>query len=184
LNTQVLGISIDHVPCLEAWAEHMGGISFPLLSDFWIHGEVAKLYGVLTDEGFSERAIFLVDKDGIIQYIDVHDIDGQPKNEILFKLLEKMDGTNQISAPVVEKQFEIPDAPVVMFCTSWCPDCDVARDWLKSNQVEFVEVNVNQHPEAAQLVRKWAKGNLTTPTFKVGEHIVVDLDLEQLKKLV
>lgn len=184
MNTQVLGISIDHVPCLEAWAEHLDGISFPLLSDFWFHGKIADLYGVFTDDGFSERAIFLIDKEGIIQYIDVHDIDDQPKNEILFENLKKMGGSNSKSEATVENKFEIPDAPVVMFCTSWCSDCDVARDWLKSNQIEFEEVNVNQHPEAAQLVRKWAKGNLTTPTFKVGDQIIVDLNLDQLKKLL
>ncbi len=182
MNTQVLGISIDHVPCLEAWAEHLGGISFPLLSDFWIHGKVAKQYGVLTDEGFSERAIFLLDKDGIIQYIDVHDIDDQPKNEILFNLLKKMDGSVVMPEHDDKPRFEMPNSPVVMFCNDWCPDCKKAREWLKSNQVEYVEVDVNQYPEAARLVRKWANGNLVTPTFKVDENIIVDLDLDQLKK--
>ncbi|HBX68522.1 MAG TPA: hypothetical protein DEH25_03835, partial [Chloroflexi bacterium] len=40
LNAQVLGISVDHVPCLQAWAESLGGISYPLMSDFWPHGAV------------------------------------------------------------------------------------------------------------------------------------------------
>jgi len=82
LNAQVLGVSVDHVPCLQAWAESLGGISYPLSSDFWPHGSVARKYGVLIEEeGKSERAIFVLDKMGIIRYIDIHDIDHQPDNE-------------------------------------------------------------------------------------------------------
>ncbi len=78
-----MGVSVDHVPCLKAWADSLGGIHFPLLSDFWPHGAVSKSYAVLRPEGYSERAIFIIDKDGIIRYIDVHDIDNQPSNEVL-----------------------------------------------------------------------------------------------------
>jgi len=90
LNAQVLGISVDHVPCLKAWAESLGGISFPLLSDFSPLGAVARKYGVKRKEGFSERAIFLLDKQGIIRYIDIHDIKDRPKNKILFAELKKV----------------------------------------------------------------------------------------------
>ncbi len=89
LNAQVLGISVDHVPCLKAWAESLGGISFPLLSDFNPQASVAKKYGVKRKEGFSERAIFVLDKYGIIRYIDIHDIKDRPKNRILFAELKK-----------------------------------------------------------------------------------------------
>ena len=84
MNVQVLGISVDHVPCLVAWAKSLGDINYPLLSDFWPHGEVAKKYGVfIEEEGKSERAIFIIDKEGIIRYIDIHDIDEQPDNDVL-----------------------------------------------------------------------------------------------------
>jgi peroxiredoxin len=89
LNAQVLGISVDHVPCLKAWAESLGGITFPLLSDFSPQGSVAKKYGVRRKEGFSERAIFVLDKFGIIRYIDIHKITDRPKNKILFAALKK-----------------------------------------------------------------------------------------------
>jgi peroxiredoxin len=42
LNTQVLGISVDSVPAHRAWAEQLGGIDYPMLADFYPHGEVAK----------------------------------------------------------------------------------------------------------------------------------------------
>jgi len=90
LNAQVLGLSVDHVPCLKAWAQSLGGISFPLLSDFSPLGAVAKKYGVKRREGFSERAIFVLDKYGIIRYIDIHNIKDRPKNKILFAELKKV----------------------------------------------------------------------------------------------
>jgi peroxiredoxin len=89
LNAHVLGISVDHVPCLKAWAESLGGISFPLLSDFSPQGSVAKKYGVRRKEGYSERAIFILGKFGIIRYIDIHKITDRPKNNILFAELKK-----------------------------------------------------------------------------------------------
>jgi len=62
-----------------------------LLSDFWPHGEVAKRYGVLRQEGYCERAIFVVDKEGIIRYIDIHNMDEQPDNQVLFDVLKELE---------------------------------------------------------------------------------------------
>ena len=78
------------MPCLKAWADSLGGITYPLLSDFYPHGQVAQAYGVLRSEGYSERAIFVVDKRGVIRYVDVHDIDSQPDNELLFRVLAEL----------------------------------------------------------------------------------------------
>lgn len=90
-NTQVLGISVDSTDCQRAWAKSLGRIdNFPLLSDFWPHGEVARKYEVLRNEGFSERALFVIDKQGVIRYADVHDLNDQPDNEVLFRELEKL----------------------------------------------------------------------------------------------
>jgi peroxiredoxin (alkyl hydroperoxide reductase subunit C) len=68
----------------------MGGVWFPVLSDFWPHGDVASKYGVLRSEGISERALFVIDRKGIIRYIDVHDINERPKMEILMSELDKL----------------------------------------------------------------------------------------------
>jgi peroxiredoxin (alkyl hydroperoxide reductase subunit C) len=69
----------------------MGGIEFPLLSDFWPHGAVAKAYGVLReDAGMSERAVFVIDKNGVVKYIDVHDIGEEPDIEQIFEELGKL----------------------------------------------------------------------------------------------
>ena len=89
-DTHVLGISIDSVPCNAAWAKSLGGISYDLLSDFEPKGEVARKYGASRPEGYSERALFVVDKDGKIAYKDIHDIGDQPDNEEIFEVLRKL----------------------------------------------------------------------------------------------
>ena len=84
-DTMLLGITVDNIPTLHAWTKEMGELWFPVLSDFWPHGAVAENYGVLRSDGVSERALFIIDKKGIIRYIDVHDINTRPKLEVLVK---------------------------------------------------------------------------------------------------
>jgi len=86
----LLGITVDNVPTLYAWTNQMGKLWFHVLSDFWPHGGVAKKYGVLRSNGVSERALFVIDKKGIIRYIDVHDINKRPPLEDLAAALEKL----------------------------------------------------------------------------------------------
>ena len=184
MDTQVLGISIDHVPCLKAWAESLGGVNYPLLSDFWPHGAEAQKYGVLRSEGYSERAIFIIDKQGIIRYIDIHDIDEQPDNEELIRVIRKIDPEvtdRQVEAAPPEK-LELPHGGIIMYCTNWCSDCKKARLWLEKNHLEYSEVDVNGTPGAAAQVRKWANGNLVTPVFDIDGTIVVDFDEQKLRE--
>ena len=79
----VLGISIDPQPSKTAWAKTLGSISFDLLSDFHPHGEVAQESGIIRrKEGFSERAIFIVDKQGKIAWVrSLRHSPEQPNNE-------------------------------------------------------------------------------------------------------
>jgi glutaredoxin len=174
LNTQVLGISIDHIACLRAWAENLGGLNYPLLSDFWPHGEVSREFGVFREpEGRSERAIFIIDAQGIIRYIDIHDIDGQPSNEVCFVELRKIDP----SAKGVELPADnapLPHGGIVMYCTPWCGDCKRARAWLGERGLAYTEVDISRSPKAKGQVRAWANGNETTPTFDIDGTIIVD----------
>lgn len=89
-NAQVLGISTDPVDANDAWARSLGGLSYPLLSDFWPHGHVTVEYGILRHGGVPERAIFVVDKQGIIRYIDVHDFNEQPPTDKIMEALERL----------------------------------------------------------------------------------------------
>jgi len=86
----LLGITVDNIPTLFSWTNQMGKLWFPVLSDFWPHGGIADSYGVLRSDGTAERAIFIIDKDGIIRYIDVHDINIRPRLESIARELEKL----------------------------------------------------------------------------------------------
>ena len=90
----LLGISVDNIPTLHSWTRNMcdieGGLWFPVFSDFYPHGAVAKKYGVLRSDGVSERALFVIDKKGIIRYIDIHDINKKPSIKDLSKALEDL----------------------------------------------------------------------------------------------
>ena len=89
-DTQVLGISADTPFTNDGWARSMGGLSYPLLSDFWPHGQVCIQYGILREEGLPERAIFVVDKEGIIRYVDVHAISEQPPTDPIMEVLRTL----------------------------------------------------------------------------------------------
>jgi alkyl hydroperoxide reductase subunit AhpC len=92
-DAQVVGISVDSVPSHVAFAKSLGGIEkYPLLADFHPKGEVSKKYGVWNEgAGRCERAIVIVDKKGIVQYIDVHDISEAPDNAQLLEVLRELD---------------------------------------------------------------------------------------------
>lgn len=197
-------MSVDHLPCLKAWAESLGGITFPLLSDFWPHGEAARAWGVFKeDEGFTERAIFVVGSDGTVRYADVHDIDDQPDNAEVLAMLEDLE-------PVLAARMHAEDAAaaekpsateaggvegarsedaaseleIVMFCTPWCPDCRAARAWLERHEVPFREVDVSRDPEARERAAAHNEGRLHTPTFEIGGEVCVDFRPDRLSELL
>jgi len=183
LDTQVLGISVDHVPCLKAWAESLGGITYPLLSDFWPHGAAAVKYGVLRPDGKSERALFVIDKQGVIRYIDIHDIDHQPDNEVLFTELRRIDPYAAAREPKTQQppeQVSLPRGGIVMYCTRWCPGCRRARAWFQARDLTFTEVDIDAVPGAAEQVRQWASGNRTTPTFDIDGTSVINFKEDEL----
>jgi peroxiredoxin len=67
-DTQVFAISCDTVPSLRVFAEQEG-LTYPLLSDFWPHGEVAKAYGVFNETlGAADRGTFIIDKTGVVRW--------------------------------------------------------------------------------------------------------------------
>jgi len=66
-RVQVVAISCDPSFSLRAWADREAYF-FPLLSDFWPHGEVARSFGVLHEKGFAVRGTFLIDTDGVVRW--------------------------------------------------------------------------------------------------------------------
>jgi peroxiredoxin len=88
-NAQVLAVSVDSIYSHGAWAA-VRGINFPLLADFHPKGEVAKRYKVMREsDGFSERALYLVDANGVIRYNHVSP--ELPKIPDIYELLEQLE---------------------------------------------------------------------------------------------
>ncbi len=86
-----MGISCDAVYSLKAWAESLGGLGYPLCSDFWPHGKVCRAYGVFNEDvGRPERTVIVVDAGGVIRYIDVHQLREVPDDQEIAEALEKL----------------------------------------------------------------------------------------------
>lgn len=89
-NAQVLGISVDGVWSHEAFANH-NNLQFPLLSDFEPKGAVARKYGVYRHkDGTSERALFVIDSEGIIRWSYVSPANVNPGADGILTALEKL----------------------------------------------------------------------------------------------
>lgn len=67
-DVQVLAVSCDHMFTQRAWSDAQGYF-FPVLSDFWPHGETAQAYGVFQQtSGAPMRGTFLIDRDGVVRW--------------------------------------------------------------------------------------------------------------------
>ena len=179
MQTQVLGLSVDSEPSLKAWADSLGGITYPLLSDFYPHGRVAEMYGVLRPDGRTERAIFVIDQQGIIRYVDVHDIDTQPDNAELMRVLAETDpGVAAAYEKIHAEAMSHPEpvADVVLYCTPWCQDCPQVRQYFKEHNIPYVEVDISRDWAASARVRAWAAGVEETPTLKIHGQVMVNFD--------
>lgn len=91
---EVLGISTDNLPSLFAWGTEMRGLWFPVLSDFWPHGRVAQLYGVLRGDGTAERAIIIIDRQGVVRFARSFNINTRPDLELIMTELRKIHEDN------------------------------------------------------------------------------------------
>jgi peroxiredoxin len=94
-DAQLVGISADSIPSHTAWQKKdIGLIDFPLASDFYPHGRVIGLFGILREgdplPGVAERALFVVGKDGKLKFAKVYPIGEVPGNEDLFEVLRKL----------------------------------------------------------------------------------------------
>jgi peroxiredoxin (alkyl hydroperoxide reductase subunit C) len=70
-TVQVLTVSVDSSYSHKVWAEREG-FDFPLLADFWPHGEVAHAYGVFnTHRGYANRGTFVIDRAGVVRYAEM-----------------------------------------------------------------------------------------------------------------
>jgi len=94
-DAQVVGISPDSIYSHIAWQQKdIGLLSYPLASDFYPHGAVAKKYGILRKgpplPGVSERAVFIIDKQGRIAFSRLYQLGEQPPNRDCFNALRAL----------------------------------------------------------------------------------------------
>jgi peroxiredoxin len=91
LGAELVGVSVDGAWCHRAFAEQRN-LHFPLLADFEPKGEMARRYGVYDQEnGVSERALFVIDGDGVIRWSYVSPIGVNPGADGILMALESMD---------------------------------------------------------------------------------------------
>jgi peroxiredoxin len=89
LNTLALGIGVDSSPSNKAWARALNIERTRLVSDFWPHGEVSKLYGVFREkDGYSERANILIDENGIVSFTKMYEQGQLPDIKEIIRVLK------------------------------------------------------------------------------------------------
>ena len=94
-DAQIIGISADSIPSHTAWQKkEIGILNYPLASDFYPHGRVTSLFGILREgdplPGVAERAVFIVDKKGKLAFAKVYPIGQVPDNAEIFEALKKL----------------------------------------------------------------------------------------------
>ena len=94
-NAEIIGISVDGVWCHLAFSKDRK-LHFPLLADFEPKGAVARQYGVYRDkDGESERALFVIDAEGVIRWSHVSPVGINPGADGILKALESMAKTEK-----------------------------------------------------------------------------------------
>ncbi len=69
----MLGVSIDSIFSHKVYSLTLGELWFPLLADFHPKGDVAEKFGIMTGDGYSKRACFLIDKEGVVRLSEVYE---------------------------------------------------------------------------------------------------------------
>jgi mycoredoxin-dependent peroxiredoxin len=83
-DTQTLAISVGPPPTHKVWSIENGYL-FPVLSDFWPHGEVSEAYGVFNDDaGYPNRGTFVVDRAGVIRFAEMKQ-PGEPRDQDVWR---------------------------------------------------------------------------------------------------
>ena len=91
LGAVAFGLSVDSSSCKHAWAANLGITKTRLLSDFWPHGEAATKFGIFREaDGFSERAVFVLDSKGAVRFKKIYPIKEIPDIKEIIAAVEKL----------------------------------------------------------------------------------------------
>lgn len=73
---------------------------------------------------------------------------------------------------------------IIVYSTTWCPDCHRAKAFLGSRGIEYREVDIETKPEAAEIVARHNAGKHVVPTFEIDGEVYGNPSLKQLGDLV
>jgi len=83
-GARVLGLSCDPVPALKVWAQSLGGVGHPLLSDFHPHGKASQGLGSFNAEaGYTLRSVTIVDPQGIVRAFHLYPAGVLPQADVV-----------------------------------------------------------------------------------------------------
>ena len=170
-NTQVFGVSIDSVYCHANWANSLGGVAIPLLSDFHPKGAVAASFGMyLGDKGITDRATVIIDAGGIVRHASsVTPAGKRDMNELLAEV-QKIDAaydgpTEGIAAPGLA-------ADAVMYVKSSCGFSANALMAANNLHANLTVRNISEDADAKAAFE--ATGATTVPCLVTGGETIAE----------
>lgn len=174
-HTLACGISIDTTFTHAAWAEQLGGVSFPLISDFHPKGEIAEAFGVyLADQGITDRATVIIDAGGTVRYADRVSPRGQRDIAALVSECEAIDAAWSGRLHEASEPPGLPEGAVLYIKDR----CMFSRWALCARQNLHLEevlpvVNVSRDPEGlAELQRRG--GKTQAPALAIGDQVIYE----------
>lgn len=176
-HTQVLGVSIDSVHCHANWAASLGGVSFPLLSDFNPKGAVAASFGLyLAGAGITDRATVIIDAAGVVQHISSVTPAGSRDIGALAALCEQVDAA-WAGDPLPEMGAGEGVTGATLYIKSRCGFSLRALNARANLHLEGAVAvrNISDDPEAAARLEALA-GKLQVPCLVVGDDFMHESD--------
>jgi hypothetical protein len=167
-HTQVLGVSVDSVYSHANWAKDLGGISFPLLSDFEPKGAVGQRFGLYLDgPGITDRATVIIDSSGVVRYAESVTPAGERDLAALATECEKIDGAGAETVDFAEPP-GVPEGTVLYVKSP----CGFSRATLLAcanlHLGDRVQIrNVSEDPTAARELERIA-GKGQAPCLVIG----------------
>lgn len=168
-HTQVLGVSVDSKFCHAAWAQSLGGISFPLLADFHPKGKVARSFGLYLDEaGITDRATVVIDAGGTVRHISSVSPSGQRDIAELAALCASVDREHGGALPDVPAPTDL-EGEATLYVKSRCGFSAWTLQALANLHLgDSVTIrNVTDDPSALVDLEKLS-GKTTAPCLVIG----------------
>jgi hypothetical protein len=162
-HTQVLGVSVDSVYSHANWGRSLGGISFPLLSDFEPKGAVARSYGVYLEKpGITDRATVIVDSGGTVRHASSVTPAGKRDIAELAALCEQVDRESG-SRTLAFAEPEGLGSNAVLYVKSHCGFSRAAQLAVDNLHATGLTVKNVSDDERALAELRAASGNETAP---------------------